>query len=440
MTDTTDLVRQLIRNRCVNDGTAESGHEYRSVDTLQDFFGVGGRVFEPAPGRQSLLYRIPGTAGGPSLALMGHLDVVPADPDGWKRDPFGAEVVDEFVWGRGAVDMLNLTGAMAAVFRSYLAGEREPLPGDLVFLALADEEAGGEFGADSITAQHWNEVAVDYMLTEIAYPALAPGGLPLVQVAEKGPLFQAVTTAGVPGHASQPFGTANALTVMARAIASLADAATPIAISPDWQTFVGHLPVEPALRGRLTDPDALDSALEELSASDPLLARYVHACTHLTISPTMLDAGVKVNVIPGDAHGAFDVRVLPGQDESTLAEHVRKTLGSAADRLTFEPFRNHPATSSPAAGLLWEALGDAYESLDDSRAMVPVLTPASTDARFWRTRGTVAYGAGRFDGAVGFGEFLSMFHGHDERVSIESINRTERLLSATVQAFGARAG
>ena len=110
------LLQQLIRNECVNDGTPESGHEHRSVETLLEFFGVEGEVFEPAPGRQSLIYRVPGSdPAAPSLALAPHLDVVPVDPEGWSRDPFGAEIVDGMVYGRGAVDMLNVTAAMAVV-------------------------------------------------------------------------------------------------------------------------------------------------------------------------------------------------------------------------------------------------------------------------------------------------------------------------------------
>ena len=119
-----DLLVTLIRNACVNDGTEDSGHEHRSVATLQNFLDAPGQVFEPHPGRQSVVYRVPGShAGAPALALLTHLDVVPAGDQGWEHDPFGGERTDGFVWGRGAVDMLNMAASMATAFRPYLNAE-----------------------------------------------------------------------------------------------------------------------------------------------------------------------------------------------------------------------------------------------------------------------------------------------------------------------------
>ncbi|MCP4083438.1 MAG: M20/M25/M40 family metallo-hydrolase, partial [Actinomycetia bacterium] len=201
-----ELLQTLIRNACVNTGAADSGQEHRSVATLQAFFGVDGTVFEPAPGRQSLVYRVPGTdPGAPSLALVPHLDVVPADPSGWTHDPFGGEVIDGYVYGRGAVDMLNLVSAFAYVVRPYVRGERKPR-GDLVFAAVADEEAGGGKGAHPLVRDHWDLVGADYLLTEIAYPTAGAGQSIPVTVGEKGSFYSHLHTTGVPGHASTPYG------------------------------------------------------------------------------------------------------------------------------------------------------------------------------------------------------------------------------------------
>ncbi|MGH8874992.1 MAG: M20/M25/M40 family metallo-hydrolase, partial [Acidimicrobiia bacterium] len=222
--DVVALLRELIRNACVNDGTSESGHEARSVGSLTDFFGQPGRVVEPAPGRQSVVYRVPGTAPGASrLLLMAHTDVVPANPAGWSVDPFAAEVSDGFVWGRGAVDMLNLTAAMAVVFDDYLRGRRPPLPGDLVFLAVADEEAAGGLGAGHLVEERWEMVAAEYVLSEIAYPAIATrSGLAYpVSVGEKGPYWTRLRAEGTPGHGSQPYGMDNPLIPMAAALTGL---------------------------------------------------------------------------------------------------------------------------------------------------------------------------------------------------------------------------
>ena len=222
--ETVGLLRALIRNACVNDGTVGSGHEYRSVATLAEYLGAEGTVFEPQPGRQSVLYRIEGTdPTAPSLLLMGHTDVVPVNDESWSRDPFGAEIADGFVWGRGAIDMLNVTAAMAVVFKQHLVGQRGPLRGDLLYLAVADEEAAGTHGAKYITDRAWDQVGVDFVLTEIAYPPIDLGGgvrYP-VSVGEKGPFWTHVHSAGTPGHGSTPFGAENALEPLVGGLAAL---------------------------------------------------------------------------------------------------------------------------------------------------------------------------------------------------------------------------
>ncbi|MEZ5228107.1 MAG: M20/M25/M40 family metallo-hydrolase [Acidimicrobiales bacterium] len=148
--ETVELLQALIRNQCVNDGRPESGQEDVSARLLRDELagtGVDLQMYEPTPGRSSLIARYPGTdPSAPALCLMGHTDVVPVSPDGWDRDPFGGELVDGEVWGRGAVDMLNLTSSMAVAFKHIVSSGRR-LPGDLIYFAVADEEAGGRHAA-----------------------------------------------------------------------------------------------------------------------------------------------------------------------------------------------------------------------------------------------------------------------------------------------------
>jgi acetylornithine deacetylase/succinyl-diaminopimelate desuccinylase-like protein len=152
--EVTELISTLIRNACVNDGTAESGQEARSVDTLAAYLEGGGldlERYEPVPGRASLVTRIEGRdPDAPTLLLMGHTDVVPVNPAGWTRDPFGGEVVDGVVWGRGAVDMLNLTSSMAVATKRLAQRGFRP-EGTLIYLAVADEEALGTHGAKHLT-------------------------------------------------------------------------------------------------------------------------------------------------------------------------------------------------------------------------------------------------------------------------------------------------
>jgi acetylornithine deacetylase/succinyl-diaminopimelate desuccinylase-like protein len=438
--EVTDLLVALIRAQCVNDGSPDSGHEWRAVEILESYLGPG-QSFEPHPGRRSVLYRVPGTdPTAPSIMLMGHTDVVPVSPDGWSVDPFAGELSGGFVWGRGAVDMLNLTAAMAVVFKRFLQGSASRLPGDLLFLAVADEEAAGTLGARWLVDNRWEDIQCDFLLTEIATPML-PGrsgvGLPIT-VAEKGPQWRRVVGAGSPGHGSQPYGTSNALIPVADVVARLAASPVPVVISEEWRRFVSAW--DPGdIADDLLDPDRVDAAIDRLALEDLGLARWAHACTHLTVSPNVLNAGVKANVIPDSATAEIDVRSLPGQDETDVDDHFRKAIGpDLADEVEIITLQSTKASGSAPEGPLWESIDAALAILRPDAHLIPSLIPVGTDARFFRRKGTVAYGVGLFDDAVSFGDFLRMFHGHDERVSQLSLGLTAQLLGMTLEGFRAR--
>ena len=426
----------------MNDGSPDSGQEARSVATLADYLGQPGVVVEPHPGRQSVIYRVAGTEpGAPSLALLPHLDVVPVTSESWDHDPFAAKIVDGFVWGRGAVDMLNLTAAMAAVFRLYLQGEEAPLPGDLIFAAVADEEAGGALGAGYLAEHRWDLVGCDYLLTEVATPGFrTSGGFTLpVTVAEKGPAWRSLRLQGTPGHGSQPYGTDNALVGIAEAVTRLAGSPTPVDVSSSWVRFISSIGLDPDLVARLTDPDQIDAAIDELS--DVEFARWVHACTHLTVTPTLMQSGQKQNTVPDLSTASLDVRVTPGQDETTVDDTLRKVLGpDLYERIEIIPDLDFPANESPPTGRLWDAIATAAEELAGPTTLVPMLTPVLTDARFFRQRGVTAYGVGLFDPSMDFASSLAMFHGNNERVSVASVGLTTELLARTLAKFGESTG
>ncbi len=430
MTDVVEVLQRLIRNECVNDGTPESGHEHRSVAYLQELLGEEGTVYEPVPGRQSVLFT-KGDDRGPHLLFMGHLDVVPANPDDWTVDPFGGVIKDGLVWGRGAVDMLNVVACMTEVYRDTSAGSIE---GRLSFLAVADEEAGGVLGAEWIVDNHWEDVACDGLLTEIAYPS-PPGSPPLINVGEKGPHWQLAFTTGTAGHGSQPHGTDNALVPLARMIAAIAESETPALISDEWRAFVAGLALDRRDRQALVDADHVDAAIDRLAVTDPGLARYVHACTHLTMTPTILQAGSKANVVPDRGAATIDIRMLPGQDEETVHDHLRKILGGDYDRIRFETKVSHLANASPMGGSFFDAITEAFRRHGGGDELLPAVTPATTDARFWRDRGVPCYGIGSFDDGLSFSEFLGMFHAKDERVTVESLHRTVDLYRTIVDTY-----
>ena len=431
------LLQELIRNKCVNDGSPDSGQEVRSVRTLVEYIGVEGEVFEPVAGRQSVVYRVPGfDPEAPSLALVPHLDVVPVDPAGWSRDPFAAEIEEGFVYGRGAVDMLNVTAAMTAAVRPYLIGDKTPR-GDLLFAAVADEEAGGRLGAKHLVEDHWSLVSTDYLLTEVAYPSLTVGGRRTVPVSigEKGAYWSFLEAGGTPGHGSIPYGADNALEKMVLALDGVISAPSPAAVTEEWLGFVGELGLDADSVQRLTDIDHLDDEIDRIAVDDPALARYIHAATHLTISSNVIKAGTKTNVIADKAHAELDIRGLPGMDREFVDAHLRKSMGSASGHIEIIPVMDSEPTVSPAGNALWDAIGDAVEELDGHRNLAPTLMTVATDARFWRARGTICYGVGLFDDRMGFSEMLSLFHGHDERISAASVERTTLLYEHVLERF-----
>ena len=305
----------LIRNHCVNDGTVASGEEHRSVDLLAGYLaGIGDHeIYEPQPGRQSLVVRMEGSEPtAPSLLLMGHTDVVPVNPDGWSRDPFAGTVDDGFVWGRGAVDMLNLTASQAVAFRRLAESGFRP-KGTLIYLAVADEEALGRWGADWLLQHERDAVAADFVLTEwggFQIPTPAGPRLPVL-VGEKGTFWTKIRVHGTPSHGSRPFRTDNALVTAAEVVRRIADF-RPADQDPRCHGagIVEGMHFEPELTAALLDADQFEGALAELPIG---IAREYHACTHTTFAPTVAHGGTKTNVIPDQVDLEVDIRTLPGQ-------------------------------------------------------------------------------------------------------------------------------
>jgi len=436
-----ELLRTLIRNECVNDGSAESGFEERSVRTLVEFFGVEGTIVEPSKGRQSLVYRVRGTdSSSPALALVPHLDVVPANPVAWSVSPFSAEIKDGIVYGRGAVDMLNIVAAMAVAFKPYLNGEKAS-KGDLVFCAVADEEGGGRFGAHHLVKHHWPLVEAPFVLTEIAYPGLQEHDVRSIPVAigEKGSFFSKLKFGGIAGHGSAPYGVDSAAGGLVAALHAIIGTPTPMRVTEEWTSLVRWLGLDEETTDALTDVDRIDQAIELVAVADPLLARYIHAATHLTISANYLRAGNKANIIPDRATAVLDIRTMPGMNREFVNEHLRSSMGSSAEGVEIVSVSNDESSVSSTENGLWQAIGDSIQDLEGHRNIVPVLGTVATDARFWRRKGAVAYGVGIYDDRTSFSELQTLFHGDDERVSIESVHRTTALYERVLERYGERA-
>jgi acetylornithine deacetylase/succinyl-diaminopimelate desuccinylase-like protein len=420
--EATDLLRQLIRNQCVNDGRVESGQETKSVDLLGNYLegaGLDVERYEPQPGRTSLVSRIEGSdPQAPSLLLMGHTDVVPVNPDGWSRDPFGAEIVDGFVWGRGAVDMLNETATMALAFRRLADSGFKPR-GTLIYLAVADEEALGTWGAKWLVEHERDAVYADYVLTESGgFQIPTAGGTRLpVMVDEKGTYWSKLTVRGTPGHASQPFRTDNAVVTAAEVVRRLHEYRPPTRIHDTWRRFVEGMAYPPEFRDALLK----DEELRDFAGTLPLgLSRVVYSCTHTTFAPTVIHGGTKTNVIPDQVDIQVDIRTLPGETEEDVHHHLREALGDLHPVVEIEG-NDDPSTASPIDTPLWDTLSSVSGRLVEDSALVPFVMVGGTDNRYFRRAGSVGYGFGLFSRRLTFEDYATMFHGNDERIDQESL-------------------
>ncbi len=412
---TVELLQQLIRNRCVNDGSVGSGQEVRTSDVLRGYLdgsGLDVDVYEPdgAPGRTSLVARIEGTdPAAPTLCLMGHTDVVPVTPEHWTRDPFGGELVNGEVWGRGALDMLNLTASQAVALKALARRGWRPR-GTLVYLACADEEAGGAHGAGHVVKRHWDALRADYLLTENGgtVSSHSDGLSVTVHVGEKGVAWRRLRVKGTPGHGSMPFRSDNALVKAAHVVTRLADYRPSPYVDDLWGAFVGSLSLDPAVKDALVDPSRVDEAITDLPAG---LAKFAWSATHTTFSPNMCRGGVKTNVIPDVVDIEVDIRTIPGDNEDEV--------------------RRHLDNGTP----LWDVLGRAVGAHYPGARLLPRLIVGFTDAPYFRERGAVAYGFGLFSRALTAEMMAGRFHGNDERIDVESLALTTQAWLDVCETF-----
>jgi acetylornithine deacetylase/succinyl-diaminopimelate desuccinylase-like protein len=437
--EATDLLQHLIRNRCVNDGTDGSGHEHRSADLLRSYLEDAGadlETYEPEPGRTSLVAKLEGTdPSAPSLTLLGHTDVVPANADDWSHDPFGGDLIDGEVWGRGAIDMLNLTATMATGF-AHLARSGFRPAGGLTYVAVADEEALGTHGAAWLCRHAADAVHGDYVITESGgFPMGGADGTPRlpVIVGEKGVFWSRLVITGTPGHGSQPLRTDNALVKAAEVVRRIDEYRPEAQLHEAWTRFIEGIGFPPELSEPLLDPDRIDDFCDEL----PLvgLARQAHACTHTTMAPTLMRAGTKLNVIPDRVELDVDIRTLPGWDTGDVVAMLEEVIGDLADDVTIEMGSEQVSTTSPIDTPLWGALERVSRIFYPGARTVPYLTVGATDARFHRALGSVAYGFGLHSTAISFEQYGAMFHGTDERVDVESLRLSTEMWIALAHDF-----
>jgi len=423
MTEVVDLLRRLIRL----DTTNPPGNETIAAELLRDYLeaaGVECELYARVPERANLVARIPGRGDGPSLALLSHTDVVLATAAEWQRDPFGGDLVDGEVWGRGALDMKGEVAA-SAVAMATLAREGWRGSGDLVFVAAADEEVGNGFGLQWLVDAHPDAVRTDYALNEGGGERVVVGGRPvyLCTTAEKATSPFVLRVRGRSGHASMPGIADNALVKAAPLVARLGDFAVEPRLIPEVEAFFA------AVAGHVPGPGQILEAARELG---PAAAEIVEPLVGMTVSPTKAHASDKRNVIPGLCEIALDVRLLPGQTSEEAETAIRRLLGDGDYEL--ESLERVGGTRSPIGGPLSDAVASFVEAEEPGAVAAPTCCAGFTDSHWVRDAfGTTAYGF--FPSRAIDPELAArLIHSADERVPVDDLELGVRFLRHAAQA------
>jgi acetylornithine deacetylase/succinyl-diaminopimelate desuccinylase-like protein len=426
------LFRHLLRI----DTTNPPGRETAAAEACARALaaeGIDSQLLARTPGRDNLVARLRGDGSRGPLLLNAHLDVVPADPQGWTCPPFGGEIRDGWVYGRGALDMKNMAALSVAVLRQ-LKRQGIRLARDLIFCGSADEEAGSEHGALWLVDRHPEAVRADFGLGEVGGFSLHVDGRVFhpVMVAQKGVCWFRMRARGEPGHGSIPRPD-SAVVRLSRAVAKLGESRLPPHATPLYRSTMRAL----AAGARGVARAAMASMASETIAYRFLprlgsgLGRSLAALLSNTASPTGLSAGSSPNVHPAAAECVVDGRTLPGQTREDLLREVRAVVGPDIE---LEPFYERSAIEMPVETPLFEEIATAVAEMDAAARVVPVLMPGFTDAYAFSRLGCTFHGFVPLRLPPGV-PFADLFHGEDERIPVDGFLWGLRVLYRIVRGF-----
>ena len=426
----TELLQRLIRF----DTTNPPGNEAECIAFLRsllDEAGAESEVYAKVPDRPNLVARIEG-GDKPPLLLQGHVDVVTTSGQQWARPPFGGELVDGYVWGRGAVDM---KGPVAMLVSAFLRAKREgaALPGDVILAVLADEEAGGEMGARFLTGEHAHLFdGVRFALSEFGAFSLEVSGRRFypIQVAEKQICWLKATIRGKGGHPAF-VNRGGTMARLGRLLRDLDRQRLPIHVTPVAREYVEGIagalprPKRDVLLATLK-PRLADRALQMLGEH----GRRLEPSLRNTVNATIVRAGEKINVVPSTIEVELDARALPGFSPAQVMSELRAVIG---DDVELELLRHDPGPPAPDL-TLFDMLADVLRELDPSAIPVPFLQPGVTDARFFARLGMQTYGFVPLRLPVDF-DFLRVVHAADERVPVSALEFGAEAIFRALQRF-----
>jgi len=439
--EVTNLLSDLIRINTTN----PPGNETEAAKYLAEILEKEGfkcELFESAPGRGSLITRLKGTGEKPSLLLLSHLDVVAANPKEWSVDPFEGVVKNGFVWGRGALDMKSMTAMEVMVLR-LLKRNKVKLKGDIILAATADEEKGGDAGADWLVRNHPGKVRADYVINEGGGLAIPIEGKNLytIQTAEKGILWFKVKAKGIPGHGSIPGAADNAILRMNKVIERLGNYQAKTTLIPTVKQLLTQIAMEnkttqQALSLLLQKTTVDDQIFDMFGQMDKVMADEIRAMLKMTVAPTIVHGGVKENIIPSECEAIFDCRILPGQTPVEAMNEIKGLLKDVGlEKLEFETVKTSIPSESPTNTPLYKQIVDVMKEFEPNCSAAPILLTGGTDSRFFRKSGSICYGFEPMRSDLPYGEIKKMAHGIDERISIENLVFGTSVLYNIVERF-----
>ena len=408
---TTELLQRLIRFNTVN----PPGNEQAAQEFLRGVLEPAGfecELLAAVEGRPNLVARLRGDADGPTLCLAGHVDTVLADPSDWSVDPWSGELKDGCVWGRGALDMKSQVAAEVAAAAS-LAEEGWRPAGELIVLVTVDEETGAEQGAQWLCREHPDKVGCDFMVNEGAGEILHFDGRRVygVCVAEKGVFRFTLTTEGRAGHASIPRIGDNALTKLAPVLQAMSDRQPSLELYPEPESLLTALGIDPS------DPEA---AIRKAAESDPRVAVIVEPLLGVTMTPTMVKASDKINVIPAQASLKVDCRVPPGLGQEHALEKIKEVLGEDGWSIEFD--EQVVGNRSPIDSPLMDAIRGWIDRVDPGATVAATGLPGFTDSRWWREAFPECIAYGFFPQRhMDMFEAAPLVHGADERIPVADL-------------------
>ena len=432
--ETVALLQTLIRFNTTN----PPGNELPLAQYIHDLFTreeIESRLLIPGENRGAIVARIPGNGSQRPVMLLAHMDVVGVEAEKWSCDPFAGVIRDGFVYGRGAFDD---KGMLAANVMTMLLVQRggEKLTRDLIFVATSDEEGGGEFGIRWLVANHRDLLDAEFAINEGGRTRIIAGGKRYlaIQVAEKISHMVSVTARGPAGHASVPL-EQNAIFRLGRALERLSHYSEPLVLSETTRTFFREL-------ARVWSDESERKAMLAIASSDPeeqsrgaaLISRIpmFNAVVRNTFSPTILAGGVQGNVIPAEVHALLNVRTIPGHSVDDVVTRLSQTIDDEYVEVTVSS-RSDDAPPSDSNSPMFAAIAKSATELDSGMAVVPYLGAGATDSAALRRIGIKAYGILPFPMTV---EDEKRMHGHDERLSIESLMFGVNLIHQSVLRVG----